>query len=162
MVEQRGPGEYPPLPKSSHSIQRSSLPNKTHIEALNFHMMISVILCLFQHTHIFSLLLLILSKLPISESQNTIKSDSTLIKLAFHFKVIPLQVLIKNSYEQVLFKRFKIYFMCKKQQFPVFALLTMDVYLETQSSLTSFFICKLMFEPFNLSRAQFTHLYKKY
>ena len=81
------------------NLGKFSAKQNTSAECMSFHIMISIILCIFQRTHIFSLLLLILSKLPISESQNTIKSDSTLIKLMFHFKVIPFLVLIKKSYE---------------------------------------------------------------
>lgn len=108
----------PPTKGINFNLEKPSAKQNTSVACSSFHIMICIILCIFQHTHIFSLLFLILSQLPISDSQNTIKSNSILIKLMFHFKVIPFLVLIKKTYDQALFKRFKIYFMCKKQQSP--------------------------------------------
>lgn len=81
------------------NLEKFSAKQSTSAECRSFHIMISVILRIFQHTRVFSLLLLILSKLPISESQNTVKPDSILIKLMFHFKVVPFLVLIKENCE---------------------------------------------------------------
>lgn len=112
-----GDWRIPPSTKGiKFSLEKPSAKQNMSVGCMSFHITICIILRIFQHTHIFSLLFLILSQLPISESQNTIKSDSILIKLMFHFKVIPFLVLIKKSYDQALFKRFKIYFMCQKQQ----------------------------------------------
>lgn len=89
----------PPTKGLKFNLEKFSAKQSPSAECRSFRIMISVILRIFQLTRIFSLLLLILSKLPISESQNTIKSDSTLIKLMFHFKVVPFLVLIKESCE---------------------------------------------------------------
>lgn len=83
----------------------------------------------------------------------------------FHFKAIPFLVLIKRVMLKYYSRDLKsISCVRNNSYFPVSDLFAIEVNVETQSSLSFSFLncCVNWGLSFNLSRCQFTYLYKKY